>query len=44
VFTTPGFDDDGFVKELLYKVTGLSPIPFVYREKYFGPKNGSFAD
>ncbi|MPN48313.1 hypothetical protein SDC9_195920 [bioreactor metagenome] len=43
-YETPGFDDVGIVKELLYKVTGLSPIPFEYREKYFAPKNGSFSD
>ena len=43
-YETPGCDPVGNVKELLYKVTGLSSIPFEYREEYFGPENGSFAD
>ena len=43
-YTTPAYDPVGNVKELLYKVTGLSSIPFENREKYFRPENGSFAD
>ena len=40
-YETPDFDLYGYVNQFLNKLTGISPIPFEYRDKYFGPEKES---